>query len=341
MAKGNRNNKPQKITQDSKDDGKESTKKEHDEKDTVIDTLRSEINDLKKKIADQEETIDDLVQERDEDSDEMYELRLALADAWNIKRATNHEKIWEVLRRRREIKARKEKGEKKPYSEVVKSSDYRTSEDTEKQKHEIHLNTCSSTDSADSGLGMHSLTQLIDERINLVVDTKLKDWEKAETGIEPMKNEISQSIMTRTNLNPDREKNVIIHGLEEADVCDTKLVENIFEATATHHKPAHIIRLGQKNKDKIRPLLINMTNTDEKEEFMSKLWMLKNVRSRFGNISIAHDLTLEERNLIKKWVEEAERRNMQETNEYRWRVRGTPRTGMRLVKIMKEEKCHD
>lgn len=338
MTKGNRNEKPQKNTQDSKNNGTESTKRDHDEKDTVIDALRSEINNLKKKIADQDETIDDLVQERDEESNEMYELRLALADAWNIKRATKHEKIWEVLRIRREIKASKERGEKKSYCEVVKSSDYRTSEGTEKQNNEAQLNTCSSTDSADSGLGMHSLTQLIDERINLVVDTKLKSWEKAETGIEPTKNGIGQSTMTRTNLNPDREKNVIIHGLKETDQCDIKLVENIFEATATHHKPAHIIRLGQKKEDRTRPLLVHMTNTDQKDEFMSKLWMLKNVRSRFGNISIAHDLTSEERNLIKKWVEEAERRNMKETNEYRWRVRGTPRTGMRLVKIMKEEK---
>ena len=110
------------------------------------------------------------------------------------------------------------RGEKKPYSEVVKSSDDRTSEDMEKQNNEAHLNTCSSTDSADSGLGMHSLRELIDERINFVVDTKLKNWEKADPGIEPMKNEIRQSTKTHTNLNPDRDKNVVIHGLKETDL---------------------------------------------------------------------------------------------------------------------------
>ena len=48
-----------------------------------------------------------------------------------------------------------------------------------------------------------------------------------------------------------------------------------------------------------------MKTKDDKENFMSKLWMLKNARKRFGNISITNDYTLEERNFIKKWVEEA------------------------------------
>ena len=49
--------------------------------------------------------------------------------------------------------------------------------------------------------------------------------------------------------------------------------------------------------------MIHMTNADEKEEFMSKLWMVSNVRTSFENISIAHDINLKERNLKKKWVE--------------------------------------
>ena len=77
-----------------------------------------------------------------------------------------------------------------------------------------------------------------------------------------------------------------------------------------------------------------MKNSDEKEEFMSKLWMLKNATTRYQNISITHDYTLEERNMIRKWVEEAKRRNTHGTDEYRWKVRGTPRTGLRLVQIM-------
>ena len=82
--------------------------------------------------------------------------------------------------------------------------------------------------------------------------------------------------------------------------------------------------------------MLRMKNKEEKEEFMSKLWMLKNVRSRFKNMSITNDYTLEERNMIKKFVEEAKRRNTIETNENRWKVRGTPRGGLRLVKMISQ-----
>ena len=263
-------------------------------------------------------------------------MRLILADAWDIKRDTNPEKIWEVLRRTREIKTMQ--GEKKPYSEAVKSNESQVAPDTTEQKNKIYLNTCSRTDSADSGLGdMQSFAQLIDERANLVVDAKLKNWENTLTGIEQVNDKIEQSTQIHSNLEQDRDKNVIIHGLKESEKCDTELVEDIFKATATTHKPAQIMRLGQQRDDKTRPLMLLMKTGDEKKKFMSKLWMLKNVRTRFGNISITHDYTLEERNLIKKWVEEAERRNKHGTNECRWRVRGTPRTGLRLVQITSQE----
>ncbi len=234
------------------------------------------------------------------------------------------------------------KREKKPYSAAVKSSDDQIAVDTTAQKNEEkNLTTCSSTDSADSGIGMHSLTQLIDERINLVVDAKLKKREHAICGIdiEPIYNqdEIIQLTPVHEILDENREQNVIIHGLKEGGICDTKLVEDIFAATANQHKPAHMMRLGPKNNDKTRPLMLHMKNKDEKEEFMSKLWMLKNGRTRFKNMSITNDYTLEERNLIKKWVNEANRRNTTETNDYQWKVRGTPKEGLRLVKIMNQE----
>ena len=78
-------------------------------------------------------------------------------------------------------------------------------------------------------------------------------------------------------------------------------------------------------------------NKNEKEEFMSKLWMLKNAKTRFGNISITNDYTQEELHLIKEWVNEATRRNANGTNGYRWKVRGTPMKGLRIVQIMNQE----
>ena len=66
-----------------------------------------------------------------------------------------------------------------------------------------------------------------------MVDGKLKKWEKLERVPEPKKYEIEQSTLMRANLDQDREQNLIIHGLKEGDICDTKLVKDIFEATTT------------------------------------------------------------------------------------------------------------
>ena len=99
MAKVKSKKNNQNITHDLKNSGKESTIERNDDKDVSIEALRIEIDNLKKKIGDQEETIEDLIQERDDVYDEIYEVRLILADAWNVKRATDPERIWEVLRR--------------------------------------------------------------------------------------------------------------------------------------------------------------------------------------------------------------------------------------------------
>ena len=40
--------------------------------------------------------------------------------------------------------------------------------------------------------------------------------------------------------------------------------------------------------------------------------------------------------MIKKCIEEAKRMNTTETNQYQWKVRGTPKDGLKLVRIMKQ-----
>ena len=89
------------------------------------------------------------------------------------------------------------------------------------------------------------------------------------------------------HLETDREQNIIIHGLKEDEVSDTQLVSELFTATATQHTPSVMNILGPKKDGKIRPLMLRMKSKDEKEEFMSKLWMLKNVRTRFKYMSIS------------------------------------------------------
>ena len=97
-----------------------------------------------------------------------------------------------------------------------------------------------------------------------------------------------------------------------------------------------MFRLGAKITGKIRPIMIRMKKISDKQEFMSKLWMLKNIRTKFKKLSITQDYTQDERKIIKSYVEEAKKRNMSDTIGYKWKVRGTPRQGMSLIKIAKQ-----
>ena len=91
-------------------------------------------------------------------------------------------------------------------------------------------------------------------------------------------------------------------------------------------------RLGIKKKDRPRPLKIHMKSTDQKEQLLSNLWKLKFAQPDFKNISVTEDYTIEEREEIRRWVKMAKDKNEIE-KVTTWKVRGTPKIGMRLVKI--------
>ena len=142
-------------------------------------------------------------------------------------------------------------------------------------------------------------------------------------------NDVSNQIV----MTDEREANIIIHGLEEVDdnAIDEIKVIDVFDTVNIKYKPMSIYRLGAKQEDKKRPLMVRMHSKEDKDDFMSQLWKLKHVRDKFEKISITHDYTLEERKKIKEWVEEANRRNMNEKERYKWKVRGTPKTAMRMI----------
>ena len=77
-----------------------SRDRDDDDDDEVssIDVLRKEIKNLEEKLSEKEETIDFLCEERDESCNIIYDLRLELAEAWNLKLVSNAEKVREVAR---------------------------------------------------------------------------------------------------------------------------------------------------------------------------------------------------------------------------------------------------
>ena len=121
---------------------------------------------------------------------------------------------------------------------------------------------------------------------------------------------------------------------KETEMTDKEHIDEIFKTTNTESCPIAFYRLGSKRPDANRPIMLRMRTISEKEEFMSKLWMLGQLKMK---LPITHDYTIDERKVIKEYVEEAKKRNSTSTKGYVWKVRGTPRNGMKLMKIQTQD----
>ena len=308
-----------------------------------IRDLEHERASLKKEIQDlNDDVINSLVAERDEIGELRRKERKQLAEATGKIQDLEHERAY-LKKENCDLRAKlMNEQENRSHSTATKIfGNENATPDTAHTDNESHLKICNSADSTDSGIGMQSLTQLIDDRIGIMIHAKLKDHDsKARDG--PHENIISQTSkyaleQCTTNLDTDRKRNIIVHGLKEDGISDEHQIKEIFTSTTTQHAPMSICRLGPKKANKIRPIMLRMQSLSEKEEFMSKLWMLKNVRMKFKNLSITNDYTLDERKMIKECVAEANRRNTTGTKGYLWKVRGTPKEGLRIIKIASQE----
>ena len=94
-----------------------------------------------------------------------------------------------------------------------------------------------------------------------------------------------------------------------------------------------IDRLGSKSPEKTRPIRVTMKSYERKHILMSSLWRLKHGPEKFRRISITEDYTQDERQEIKRWVEEAKSRTQDSEDGYKWKVRGSPRSQLRLVRM--------
>lgn len=77
-----------------------------------------------------------------------------------------------------------------------------------------------------------------------------------------------------------------------------------------------------------------MDSTEDKDQVMSRLVNLKNADDQYRTISVKDDYTFEERGIIKQWLRKADEKNKKE-NTTEWKVRGSPKNGLRLVKVTK------
>ena len=158
-----------------------------------------------------------------------------------------------------------------------------------------------------------------------------------------------ETIMRETKNNEliqekEREKraaNLIIYGINETSdeqkllkEQDTNFINSFLDTIGITSRPKQIIRLGNANEKKQRPIKLVMDNLSDKESIMSRLSNLKNAEPIYRSVSVRDDYTIEERELVREWVKKAEDKN-KEYNTQVWKVRGTPKNGLRLAKITK------
>ena len=150
-----------------------------------------------------------------------------------------------------------------------------------------------------------------------------------------------------------RANNIIIYGLSEERVDDNvseervddnvpieerdkEFLSSFLETIEVNVVPKQTTRLGNAQAGMSRPIKVIMKSAADKNKIMSSLNKLKNASEPLRGISVRDDYTIEERQLIKSMTEEAKRKN-EADNVTHWKVRGTPKNGLRVVKITRKQ----
>ena len=99
-----------------------------------------------------------------------------------------------------------------------------------------------------------------------------------------------------------------------------------------------MFRLGKRDKEPSRrPIKLILNSESDKERVMANLRNLKG-REEYKRISVKDDYTIQDRNLIKQWIDKANEANKKEPADamYEWKVRGTPKNGMFIKRFLKK-----
>ena len=144
------------------------------------------------------------------------------------------------------------------------------------------------------------------------------------------------NLRTHKDLCNTRDLNIIVHGVDEDERGDDIFLKELFAIMEMDTGPRIGHRLGKRNEDRARPIKIVMVSKTHKDEFMSKLWKLKYAGPVHNKARITDDHTWEERMEIRRWVKMAEEKNEKDNvgmKNFVWKVRGSPKSGLRIVQI--------
>ena len=179
-------------------------------------------------------------------------------------------------------------------------------------------------------------------QLNNFCSTQSNDDNFASQYTNTTPTEIASNLSKTLNERANRANNIMIFNLKEFDE-KTKDEESVNElCTFIVEKDINFkySRLGKKEPEKSRPIKVEFSDTLSKNEFMGNLKKLKNAPTHFKNISVKHNMSLDERKIEKELYSKAKDMNTknhtQSKNEFF--VIRVPIWNRKIVKVKKKQK---
>ena len=143
--------------------------------------------------------------------------------------------------------------------------------------------------------------------------------------------------MNEENDKKNRENNLIIRGKQDiSEEDDTAFVKDLIKELcigAIH--PTSIMRIGTKTTERTRPIKVTFKTSEDKYKMLNNLKALKG-KEFYKSISVTHDFTLNEREMLNNFLRQAKEKNDMDTSEnkdYKWKVWGSPKNRLFLKKV--------
>ena len=166
-------------------------------------------------------------------------------------------------------------------------------------------------------------------------------------GKEANKNEANE-LMKEIRDQKSRICNIILHNVsekqseneEERNKHDREQIKELGKVCKENIKKEDVVkmtRLGKRNPNKPRPLLVQFKDEEKKNGLMQNLANLSKAPEALQKISVQHDLTKKQREDEKEMRECAKKMEAEdESGEFNYRIRGPP-WARRIVKMKKRE----
>ncbi|ESO11170.1 hypothetical protein HELRODRAFT_183483 [Helobdella robusta] len=145
--------------------------------------------------------------------------------------------------------------------------------------------------------------------------------------VDVVNNEV-KSVQKTLHENSDlkeRESNLIVFCLLENnnDRSNVLKVLKHLSDDVSDRDVIKVTRLGKKDENKTRPLLIKLVDVAIKDSIMRNVYKLKSITNEFAHIGLSVDLTKEQRQEYKIFVNDAKIKESADKEGFLYRVRGT------------------